>query len=104
VGATIAWTELQGRGLLGFLVRKEQKAHGTGSRIEGPFDKSLPAAIVDDVITKGGSALAAFHAVKDAGGDVRVVTCVVDRSEGGTEQFAVLSVPFRPLFSIREFL
>jgi orotate phosphoribosyltransferase len=103
VGATIAWTELQGRGLVGFLVRKERKEHGTGSRIEGPFDKSLPAAIVDDVITKGGSALAAYQAVKDAGGDVRLVACVVDRGEGGAEQFASLGVPFRSIFTIQEF-
>jgi len=104
VGATIAWTQLQGRGLVGFLVRKEQKAHGTGSRIEGPFDKSLPVAIVDDVVTKGGSALQAYDAVKAAGGEVRVVACVVDRGEGGGEEFAARGVPFRALFQIREFL
>jgi orotate phosphoribosyltransferase len=104
VGATIAWTQLQGRGLIGFLVRKEQKAHGTGNRIEGPFDKTLPVAIVDDVITKGGSALQAYDAVRAAGGDVRVVVCVVDRGEGGGEEFAARGVPFRALFQIREFL
>src|SRR5262245_56282247 len=32
VGAVIAWTELQRRGLRGFIVRKEQKTHGTGNR------------------------------------------------------------------------
>ncbi len=104
VGASIAWTQLQGRGLIGFLVRKEAKAHGTGNRIEGPFDKSLAVAIVDDVITKGGSALAAYQAVIEAGGAVRVVACVVDRGEGGAEQFAALGVPFRSLFHIRDFL
>ena len=52
VGATIAWTEQLGRGLIGFIVRKELKAHGTGSRIEGPFDATLPTAIVDDVIRR----------------------------------------------------
>lgn len=104
VGATIAWTQLKGRGLMGFLVRKEQKAHGTGSRIEGPFDKSLPVAIVDDVITKGGSALTAFNAAREAGAEVRVVACVVDRGEGGGEEFAARGVPFRALFTIGEFL
>jgi orotate phosphoribosyltransferase len=104
VGATIAWTQLQGRGLVGFLVRKEPKAHGTGNRIEGPFDKSLPVAIVDDVVTKGGSAVQAYDAVKAAGGEVRVVVCVVDRGEGGGEEFAARGVPFRALFQIQEFL
>jgi orotate phosphoribosyltransferase len=104
VGATIAWTQLQGRGLVGFLVRKEQKAHGMGHRIEGPFDPALPVAIVDDVITKGGSAMTAYLAAKEAGADVRVVACVVDRNEGGGEEFAKLGVPFKPLFRIDEFL
>ncbi|MGH7682504.1 MAG: orotate phosphoribosyltransferase [Candidatus Eiseniibacteriota bacterium] len=104
VGATIAWTQLQGRGLVGFLVRKEQKAHGMGNRIEGPFDTKLPIAIVDDVITKGGSALTAYQAVRDAGGEVRAVICVVDRGEGGGEEFATRGVPFRSLFKISEFL
>lgn len=104
VGATIAWTQLQGRGLTGFLVRKEAKAHGMGNRIEGPFDVTLPIAIVDDVITKGGSALSAYQAVREAGGDVRVVVCVVDRVEGGGEEFASRGVPFQSLFKISEFL
>jgi orotate phosphoribosyltransferase len=104
VGATIAWTQLQGRGLIGFLVRKEQKAHGTGKRIEGPFDKNLPVAIVEDSVTKGGSALQAYDAVREAGGNVRVVVCVVDRGEGGGEEFAKRGVPFRALFKIQEFL
>jgi orotate phosphoribosyltransferase len=103
VVALVAWTELQGRGLPGFLVRKAEKGHGTGRRIEGPFDKALPAAIVDDVITKGGSALAAYEAVREAGGEVRVVACVVDRNEGGAEEFATRGVPFRSIFKIQEF-
>jgi orotate phosphoribosyltransferase len=75
-----------------------------GNRIEGPFDPALPVAIVDDVITKGGSAMTAYLAAKEAGADVRVVACVVDRNEGGGEEFAKLGVPFRPLFRIDEFL
>jgi len=104
VGALITWTELQGRGLGGFLVRKAEKEHGTARRIEGPFDKSLPCAIVDDVITRGGSALQAYEAVCEAGGNVRLVACVVDRNEGGAEEFAKRGVPFRSIFRIQEFL
>ena len=104
MGATIAWSQIQGRGILGFLVRKDPKAHGTGARIEGPFDPSAPVAIVDDVVTKGGSALAALNAVREAGGRVRVVACVVDRGEGGREQFAALDVPLRSIFTIQEFI
>ena len=103
VGALITWTQLQGRGLGGFLVRKAEKAYGTARRIEGPFDRSLPCAIVDDVITKGGSALQALEVVREAGGDVRLVACVVDRNEGGGEEFASRGIPFRSIFTIQEF-
>ena len=56
------------------------------------------------MITKGGSAMQAYDTVKAAGGDVRVVACVVDRGEGGGEEFAARGVPFRALFQIQEFL
>lgn len=104
VGAIALWSALTGSGIPGFIVRKEAKGHGAGRRIEGPFRQGLKVAIVDDVITKGGSALAAFEAAKEAGGDVRLVACVVDRGEGGGEEFASRGVPFRALFHIREFL
>jgi len=104
VGALTVWSELQGRGLSGFLVRKEAKGHGAARRIEGPFHPGIPVAIVDDVITKGGSALNAMEAAREAEADVRLVACVVDRGEGGAEEFAARGVPFHALFHIREFL
>jgi orotate phosphoribosyltransferase len=104
VGAVSVWTQLQGFGLSGFIVRKEAKAHGAGRRIEGPFREGVKVAIVDDVITKGGSAVAALRAVTEAGGDVRLVVCVVDRGEGGGEEIAERGVPFRALFHIQELL
>lgn len=66
-----------------FSVRKEPKAHGTGQQIEGNFRAGDSAAIVEDVITTGGSARKAIAAVKDAGGSVVGVVAVVDREEGG---------------------
>jgi orotate phosphoribosyltransferase len=67
-----------------FTVRKEAKAHGTGQLIEGPFMKGDRVAVVEDVITTGGSALKAIAAVQAAGGIVAGVLAVVDREEGGT--------------------
>ena len=104
VGALTVWSEIQGRGLSGFLVRKDAKGHGAAKRIEGPFHPGIPVAIVDDVITKGGSALNAFDAAREAGGVVKLVACVVDRCEGGAEEFAARGVPFVSVFTIREFL
>jgi orotate phosphoribosyltransferase len=68
-----------------FTVRKEAKTHGTGQLIEGPFASGDRVAIVEDVITTGGSALKAATAVQAAGGVVAGVLAVVDRQEGGRE-------------------
>jgi orotate phosphoribosyltransferase len=103
-GAVALWSQLHGAPMSGFIVRKEAKAHGAGRRVEGPFREGLRVAVVDDVITKGGSALQAFEAVREAGADVRLVACVVDRGEGGPEEFASRGVAFRSIFHISEFL
>lgn len=68
-----------------FTVRKEAKAHGTGKLIEGAFQEGDRVAIVEDVITTGGSALRAVEAVRAAGGEVVGVLALVDREEGGRE-------------------
>ena len=68
-----------------FTVRKEAKAHGTGKLIEGPFNAGDRVAIVEDVITTGGSALRAVDAVRAAGGDILGILALVDREEGGRE-------------------
>jgi orotate phosphoribosyltransferase len=69
--------------LRAFTVRKEAKAHGTGRLIEGPFLVGDHVAVIEDVITTGGSALRAIDAVRAAGGTVRGVLALVDREEGG---------------------
>ncbi len=62
VGATLALAGGAGLGQLrGFLVRKEAKSHGTGSRVEGPLEPGSTVAIVDDVATTGGSSLQAVE-------------------------------------------
>ena len=71
--------------LRAFTVRKEAKAHGTGNLIEGPFRPNDHVAVIEDVITTGGSALRAAEAVRAAGGTVSGVLAVVDREEGGRE-------------------
>src|SRR5881394_3554530 len=48
--------------LRAFTVRKEAKTHGTGKMIEGPFKKNDRVAVVEDVITTGGSTLRAIEA------------------------------------------
>jgi len=81
------------RPLRAFTVRKEAKAHGTGKLIEGPFHASDHVAIIEDVITTGGSALRAIEAVRAAGGTVSGILAVVDRQEGGREKLESAGVP-----------
>ena len=76
---------LQGRPLRAFTVRKEAKQHGTGRLIEGPFREGDRVAVIEDVITTGGSALRAAEAIRSAGGVVAGVLALVDREEGGRE-------------------
>jgi orotate phosphoribosyltransferase len=73
------------RPLRAFSVRKEAKLHGTGKLIEGPFQEGDRVAVIEDVITTGGSALRAVEAVRAAGGIVAGVLALVDREEGGKE-------------------
>jgi orotate phosphoribosyltransferase len=67
-----------------FFVRKETKAHGLERRIEGPpLEPGERCLVVEDVVTTGGSTVAAIEAVQDAGLEVCGVLAVLDRLEGG---------------------
>ncbi|MBS1241049.1 MAG: Orotate phosphoribosyltransferase [Gemmatimonadetes bacterium] len=66
-----------------FSVRKAAKGHGTRRRIEGNFAAGTAVVVAEDVITSGGSALQAIHAIEEEGGLVVGVLAVVDREEGG---------------------
>ncbi len=71
----------EGRALEGFFVRKQAELHGSQERIEGVLPPGARVAIVDDVLTTGGSALQAVEEVEKAGGKVVVILCIVDRLE-----------------------
>ena len=92
------------RPLRAFTVRKEAKAHGTGRLIEGPFKVGDRVAVVEDVITTGGSALRAVDAIRAAGGIVVGVIALVDREEGGREAILAREVPVLCLTSAHAIL
>ena len=103
VGATLARAGISGHLRLdGFLVRKEAKAHGTGSRVEGPLSPGSIVAIVDDVATTGGSSLQAVDAVEAMGCKVALVIVVLDRLEGAAAAFEARGLAFHPLLTIRD--
>jgi orotate phosphoribosyltransferase len=68
-----------------FVVRKDAKNHGTKSGIEGNIIPGERVAIIDDVITTGGSTLTAIETAREAGLKVDRVIALVDREEGGKE-------------------
>ncbi len=69
-----------------FFVRKDAKAHGLQRRIEGPpLEASDRCVVVEDVVTTGGSTLAAIAALHDGGHRVCGVVSVLDRLAGGAE-------------------
>ncbi len=67
-----------------FFVRKDAKSHGLQRRIEGPpLDGEDRCLVVEDVVTSGGSTLAAISALQDAGLEICGVVSVLDRLAGG---------------------
>ena len=89
-----------------FIVRKEPKGHGTGQSIEGR--KTIPdgsrVAVLEDVITTGGSAIKAIERCRAEGLVVAGCFALVDRMEGGREAIEALGVPVDALFTRRDFL
>src|SRR5262249_8353973 len=71
-----------GRPMEGFWVREEVKTHGTQKSIEGGLRKGARVVVLDDVFTKGGSAMKAVEAVREAGCEVVLVLALVDRLQG----------------------
>ncbi|MGA8154459.1 MAG: orotate phosphoribosyltransferase [Terriglobales bacterium] len=65
----------------GFLVRKAEKQHGTGQRIEGFREKGARVVIADDVCTTGSSTVQAIQAAREFGFDIAGVMCLVEREE-----------------------
>jgi orotate phosphoribosyltransferase len=91
--------------LHGFLVRKAEKAHGTGRRIEGFCKPGARVVIVDDVCTTGASTVAAIEAAKEAGMIIAAVVCIVEREEAQGRpavESAAKPAPFLRLFTANE--
>ena len=93
-----------GADVKGFFVRKEVKAHGLSRRIEGPLlspeDRCL---VVEDVVSTGGSTIAAIEALQEAGHEICGVVSVLDRLAGGGERIAAAAgAPYVALVTIND--
>ena len=103
VAGTVAiCAQVGGPALTGFVVRKEPKGHGTGRWIEGVLEEGWPAAVLDDVVTSGGSSLKAVERAREHGADVRAVVALVDRGEGGRETVEAAGLAYRAVTDLNE--
>jgi orotate phosphoribosyltransferase len=91
--------------LHGFLVRKAEKKHGTGQRVEGFREKGARVVIVDDVCTTGASTVDAIQAARDFGFQVVGVMCLVEREEAKGRpnvEKAAAPAPFISIFTAND--
>jgi orotate phosphoribosyltransferase len=94
-----------GSSIHGFLVRKSEKAHGMGRKIEGFQQKGANVVIVDDVCTTGSSTIQAIESARDFGFNIVGVACLVEREEAKGRpdvENAAGSVPFISVFKSNE--
>jgi orotate phosphoribosyltransferase len=87
-----------------FFVRKETKTHGLQRRIEGPpLAPEDRCVVVEDVVTTGGSTLAAIAALQQAGHEICGVISVLDRLAGAAQAIErAAGAPYRALSTIDE--
>lgn len=89
----------------GFLVRKSDKQHGTGQRIEGFREKGARVVIVDDVCTTGASTVQAIEAAREFGFEVVGAMCLVEREEANGRpnvERAAAPAPFVSIFTAND--
>lgn len=100
-------SDLDGKPLKTFFVRKKVKPHGTKELIEGlgPGEtiKGIRVLVADDVATKGGSILDAITAVRDAGAHVDKALVLLDRQEGAAEKLKAHGVILMSVFRADQF-
>lgn len=100
VSATSVISYTLDRPLAAFIVRKTSKGHGTDQYLEGlaNFAPGARVAMLEDVVTTGGSLLTACERVKAAGLNIVAVCTVLDREEGGREAIEAAGYTLRSLF------
>jgi orotate phosphoribosyltransferase len=105
--AAIALTSFQeGHPIAAFIIRKEPKGHGKGLWIEGDkaVQRGTRVAIIEDVVTTGGSLLKAIRVAEDHGLKVVQALTLVDREEGGKEELAEAGYTLEAVFTRREII
>ncbi len=83
--ATAFVSELKGKPIKAFSIRKTRKDHGIIRWVEGDITPGQRVVIIDDVATTGGSTIKAIERARSEELDVVKALILVDRQEGGLE-------------------
>lgn len=89
-------------GIPALFVRKQAKTYGTCKLAEGPELAGRRVTLVEDVITTGGAVRDATAALREAGAEVEVVVCAIDRSPAGEDPLADVDLEVRPVLTKAE--
>ncbi len=97
---------LEGDPICAFIIRKEPKKHGRSLWIEGidNLNEGSEVAIVEDVVTTGGSTIKAIERALEEKLKVVKVLAIVDRNEGGRENIKKYGYELESLFSKEDFV
>ncbi len=97
---------MEGAPIPAFIVRKEPKGHGTGNYIEGlnNMPKGCTVALLEDVVTTGGTLIKVIERVEAAGFRVGLIATVVERQEGGAKALADAGYRLDSVFTREELL
>ena len=89
-----------------FIVRKEAKGHGTGNYIEGlkNMEEGCTVALLEDVVTTGGTLIKVIERVEAAGFKVGLIATIVERQEGGTQELAKAGYTLESVFTREQLL
>lgn len=95
----VSWLDKQP--IPAFIVRKEAKGHGTGNYLEGKSNlkSGCTVALLEDVVTTGGTLIKVIKRVEDEGYKVGLVATLVDREEGGARELAKAGYPLQAVFT-----
>jgi orotate phosphoribosyltransferase len=91
-GVPLATALSQLTGLPALFVRKQTKAYGTRKLAEGDDPAGKRVTLVEDVITVGGTVVAAADALRALGATVTAVVCAIDRSSSGESAVAAAGI------------
>lgn len=98
-GVPLAIAVSQLTGLPALFVRKQPKTYGTRKLAEGDDPAGRRVTLIEDVITAGGTVIAAAGALRALGATVTAVVCAIDRSAPGETALAAADITVLPVLT-----